>query len=99
MNPDTAAAWLALIPEDRQSEVLSYRMWNGRGELPCVFAAELIFTDQDDGATEVGRNVVIGEGNNIDPEVPWCHTTGMNHAPGYNNHAQNEKIALRIAVA
>mmetsp|Transcript_26088 Transcript_26088/g.34248 ORF Transcript_26088/g.34248 Transcript_26088/m.34248 type:complete len:729 (-) Transcript_26088:347-2533(-) len=92
LSKDGALAWLEGIPLDRRRGVMYYTIWNGEGYVPCVLAAEIFFSSYDDGATEVQYNSLEGSAGPAveNPKASWCHSTGMNHDPGYYDHSRNQ---------
>ncbi len=90
---DGAALWLAGIPTWARQEVFYYTTSKENpGFLSsCIAATDLFLTNPEDGTTEQWAGQLPGA-NNMGHVEGWCHTTGMNDPPQYQDSARNQQM-------
>jgi hypothetical protein len=90
MTYDGAALWLAGIPSWARSRVYYYTtsFLDDIGFDFCSIITDFFLDDPDDGVVERDYAQLPGA-NNMGHVEGWCHTTGMDDPPQYQDHGRN----------
>ncbi len=98
MSYDGAALWLANIPSAERARVHFWTtsFFTGQAFDNCLFATGVFLTNPEDGTTEMFAGQLPGAVS-MGHVNGWCHTTGMNYPPQYQDSARNADMNAHAA--
>jgi len=99
LSVDGAALWLSTIPTWARQDVWYWttQYFDGPGSFDwCDFVSDLFLSNPNDGVVERVAGQLPG-GNDMGHKQGWCHTTGMDDPPQYNDQVRNMEMDANAA--